>query len=285
VRAAPRSTARKPGAPRPAAHKPVPATATTLDDDLFGPSGLQHPVVWLAVAAAALMLQGGALAGWAVIVAVVSLIAAARSRRRDITAFTVLLALTLAAGVTMAALIVRANGSASPPVRVDAVVPPDPPASPAGVHPPEDPTLQPSTAPRAVDDLTPFMVPELPVSRASRAGAEMPEPVAAKDEDLADVDVQLLDRRPRLANEDDAARALAAAYSQNGGAATASDTAVVWLRVEPDGGVVYSQVLSSTSEPMNAAAGTVVNYLRYEPGMKDGVAYPTWVVQRFVIVP
>ncbi|MFL5541169.1 MAG: hypothetical protein ACJ8J0_19435, partial [Longimicrobiaceae bacterium] len=282
--AAPRPTARKPGGPRPAAHQPLPATATIPDDDLFGPSGLRHPFVWL-VASGALVLQGGALGGWAVIMAVASLIAAVRRRGRDLTAFTVLLALTLAAGLIMAGLIVHASDSVSPPVRVDAVVPPDPPAPPEGLRPPLGPALQPLTDLPGVGDLAPFLVPELRSVSSSSVTEEMPEPVSTKDTGLADVDVRLLDRHPRLANEADAARALSISYARYGGAAGVAETAVFWVLVEVDGGVLDWRMISTTSPAMEWTARTTMSYLRYEPGMKDGVPYPAWVVQRFVIVP
>jgi len=267
-----------------AAPKPAgpPAPATAPGDSLFGPSGLQHPFALLA-AAGALMLQGGFFAVLGVVLLLIplnGLIAPGGpnlNRWRRFNGFTLMVAAGLAVVLTLGILIVRdADDPVSPPSRVDAGASPTPPA---------DPTLKPLADPLAVDDVTPYMVPELRSVSSSSAVEEMPEPVVAKDLGLADVDVRLLDRAPRLANEAEAARALSISYARNSGDVGAADTALFWVRVEPAGGVGYWQMISATSWEMENAARTNVNYLRYEPGMKDGVAYPAWVVQRFVVGP
>ncbi|MFL5385814.1 MAG: hypothetical protein ACJ8GN_25140 [Longimicrobiaceae bacterium] len=277
VPAPPPAASPAPAAPSPGA---APGDALSLDD-VFSPAGLGHPLVWL-VGAVTLALLGGILSVVAGIAALIAVVALVRTRGRHFSAVTVQVAVWVALSVFMAAMVMSAvNYPEQPPYPEQA-----PPASSVGVRPPVDPALQPLADPLAVRDVAPFMVPDLRAASVTNTAEQMPEPVYPYDAGFSDVDVRLLDRAPRLVNEADAARALAISYARNGGwAEPKADTALVWLRVEPNGGVVYSQVISSTSDPMDAAAGTTVNYLRYEPGMKDGVAYPTWVVQRFVIVP
>jgi len=287
----PRVAAPPPAAPA-AMPAPTPAVApAAAGDSLFGPSGLRHPVVWLA-SAGALVLQGSPFLTLVAIIlallAVNDLVAPGAANQgwwRRFNLFTLVVAAGLAVSLTLVTLMVRhANDPVSPPPGIEVSAPPAETFPDAG-RGPLSPELQPLEDPLSVDDVTPFLVPELR-SFSSRSSLEvMPEQMYPYDPGLANVDVRLLERRPRLANEADAAKALAISYAQNGGAIGAADTAEFWVRVEPAGDVVHSEVISATSPAMEAAVRATVSYLRYDPGMKDGLAYPAWVVQRFVIGP
>jgi hypothetical protein len=279
ARPAPAASATPAVSPAPAASSPANTLAfMVFDQDLLGPSGVRHPFVWL-VSAGALMLQGGALLVLGgIVTALFALVALVWTRGRHFSRYTLVAA--AAAAILLSGLVswMRYLGG---PVQH----PPRP--EPAAYVPRADPALSPLPDPLSVRDTRPYMLPELrsvPVT-VSMAQERMPEPVYVYDAGYSDVDVRLLDRAPRLVNDADAARTLAISYARSGGRAAGADTAALWLRVVPDGGVVYSTVISSTSLEMESAARATVSRLRFEPGMKGGVAYPAWVVQRFIIVP
>jgi len=134
---------------------------------------------------------------------------------------------------------------------------------------------------------TDFELPTLrsrPVRRASRT---LPAPPAAAPAgaDGHGYEAPDLDRLPILANEDEAARVLAAAFARTGRAQARLDTAILWLRVGSGGRVTQSQVLFSTSREVAEASVATLPYLRFTPGEKDGRAVPAWVQQPMIVVP
>jgi hypothetical protein len=80
---------------------------------------------------------------------------------------------------------------------------------------------------------------------------------------------------------------LAALYRASSLTAAPADSAMLWLRVGPDGRVPPGgwTVVSATSDRMHYAAAQLVPYLRYSPGMKDGRGVPVWMAQRLVVEP
>lgn len=99
------------------------------------------------------------------------------------------------------------------------------------------------------------------------------------------VDLRTLDTPPRLANPAEAAAAAAAGYARRGSPEAGEETVLLWLRVEPDGGVSDYRVLTGPSALASSVALNALRYMRYIPGTKAGVPLPVWVVQPIVFVP
>jgi hypothetical protein len=246
---------------------------------VFGTSGLLNPLVALGPAAMLTSMGGtvGVLAAIGVLVAIVALF---RFGLRRVRLATLILAVAATAGAaTVADLAHRAEDDR---VATFAPSPPIPAPAPAAPLPGG---LRPLGDPLSVRNIEDFMLPDVRSAPVSAPSGEMPYAGYVAQVGGPSVDVRLLDARPRLDDEPGAAQVLAAAYAHAGTRHPGPDTAVVWLRVEADGGVAAREVLSATTPEAAAAARTSTPYLRYAPGEKDGVPYAAWVVQRFVFVP
>jgi hypothetical protein len=239
--------------------------------DVFGPSGLFNPLVAL-LPSALLVLQGGAVAAVALAVAVLSLVMLLQTKGKNITGFTVVIAVVLTVVLSTIVNLGSYADVPSEPPPFSEVLPP-----PAGVAP------APPAPVRTVDD---FMVPELrsvPVSSAPRALPDAPD--AVSDDGVGAYNAPDVDRLPVLDNEADAARTLATVFARSGVQRDRPDTAVLWILVGTSGRVSGSQVVFSTTSTVAGASVQTLPYLRYVPGEKDGRAVPTWISQRVIVVP
>jgi hypothetical protein len=247
---------------------------------VFGPSGLFNPLVPL-LSAGVLVVQGGVLSLVAVVMGAMALVALLKRGGRDIRVLTVVLALVLA---MVLGAVVGISGSAndpSPPPFPDLVEPPTGATAPSA----EAVDLTPPVTTRTLDD---FSVPELrsvPVSSAPDRLPDVYDPGATPEDSEHAWQATDVDVRPRLENEDEAARALATVFAENRMPRDRPDTAVLWLLVSRKGQVTASQVVFSTTSRVAGVAVQTLPYLRYAPGEAGGRAVPTWISQRVVVVP
>ena len=282
---------RRVAAPPAAGRRPAPAPTTYAPRPMlrhFGQTvpaagvlpALANPMVAF-IPSAVLAMQGGLLGIFAAVAAVVSLVALFRSNGRNVRISSVIVAILLAALLSVVADAARgADPTFPPPAEFPPIgVSPVPGAEPA-------PPALPAPTPRATRTVDDFMISELRSMPVSQAPSALPDaPVIPDAEDVADYDAPDLDARPYLQNSRKAARVLATAFTHGGVVRDRPDTVVVWLRIGVSGRVTDHQVVTSTSSAAAAAVVLAIPYLSYAPGEKDGRQVPAWVSQRMIVVP
>jgi len=249
---------------------------------LFTSSGFFHPLVALGPALVLAPTVGGPLAAVVAVVALI-LLPFAWKRIRPLTWL-------LAMGVTILTLFAISSSQDDPyhALRDLSDVPSGVTAPPAAD--PYDPgpaaAIAPDlmTDPEQVHDVAGFMLPDLLSEPVTASDESLPEPLSPLQSARPAVDLRQLDVAPRLEMAEQAMHYAALAYAQAGGGPVRPDTALLWMRIEPNGIVGERRVLRATSERAAQAAYRTAQYLGYTAGSKAGSVYPVWVVQRFVFV-
>jgi TonB family protein len=258
----PMGAMRKPGVPAPF---------------VFGPSGVFNPAVVMGPMAILAFMGGGMpqlLGAFGFIVALGML---ARFGWKKVRPATILLAVAVTVvAVTLMALAYTVNPDPSPPL-VPASVADAPRTLPAGAIPLADHEV--------IEDITPYLLQELRSSSILLAPSSVPAVVPGVSSAGVAMDVRSLDSPPRLESPGEAAVAAARAYRGHGRPPVDEASAVVWVRVEAQGGVSERRVISSSSAVATSAALDASRHFRYIPATKDGVPLPVWVVQPIVFVP
>jgi len=273
------SVAAPAAAPAPYRKRPVPRHVGQPTPDVFGPSGLFNPLVAL-LPSALLLLQGGAVAVVALVVVVMSLVMLLQTKGKNITGFTVIIAVVLTVVLSTIVSLGSYADTPSEPPPFSEILPPPAGAAPA---PPIAVASEPPAPVRTADD---FMVPELrsvPVGSAPRTLPDAPDGVP--ENGVRAYNAPDVDRLPVLDNEADAARTLATVFARSRVRQDRPDTAVLWILVGTNGRVRGSQVVFSTTGAVAGAAVQTLPYLYYVPGGKDGHIVPVWISQRMIVVP
>ncbi|HET7229201.1 MAG TPA: hypothetical protein VFJ16_04330 [Longimicrobium sp.] len=276
---------------------PVPARASGPPAPaVFGPSGLQNPLVYVMSGVMVALVGHGfpALAG-----VVVAFGALARlvlmDTWKNVRASTVALAVCLALFVgAMAGLGFGDDGYADDSISgTYGGTPYGSGALPTGQPSVADPSVAPAlpgqpgnaeaTGGRSMMDVLLADLHSTPVSE----GVEDPGPPLEPGEAGELVDGDRVERLPSLDNEREAARALAWFARENAPDGARADSVMLWLHVSAGGQVTAEgrQLIRSTSSAAAAAAIAAVPYLHYRPAMYKGHAVGTWVTQRLVIDP
>jgi hypothetical protein len=246
--------------------------------DVFGPSGLFNPLVAF-LPSAFLLLQGGGVALAALMVAILSLVMLLQTKGKNITRFTVLIAVMLTVVLSMIVSLGSHADDVSEPPPFSEVLPPPAGAAPA-------PSADVAPAPPQARTVNDFMLPTLTSVRVGDAPSALPDapdaPPADQEHGFEAPDLQ---RLPRLENEAEAARVLATLFAGTKRVHPTPDTAVLWVRLNQAGRVTSSQVIFSTSGAVAGASVQTLPYLRYTPGELYGEPVPVWISQRMVVLP